>query len=146
MANFGIAEELVVETESLSTGERTRSSARRDTLSTTEDTIALTSLPSTGVPGTTVVAIIPATEAIDVTMGENYITDFVAFIDIPVTVNTRQVSLHEISEAVPAIGTPIASLQQYNLSSDFVSDLTLQELATVRFGFGARISRTEVRM
>lgn len=126
MANFGIAEELVVETESSLTGERTKSSARRDTLSTTEDTISLTSLPPTREPGTTVVATIPAADAIDVAAAENYISDFVAYIDIPVTVNTRQVSQRDLAGAVPAIGSPIAILPQYNLSSDFVSDLTLR--------------------
>jgi molecular chaperone HtpG len=43
MANFGIADILTVETESAITGERTRTSARRDTLSTSEDTIELLS-------------------------------------------------------------------------------------------------------
>src|SRR5688572_30854812 len=40
MANFGIAEDLVVETESARTGERTLCSAARSTLSVTEECIS----------------------------------------------------------------------------------------------------------
>src|SRR3954464_9511579 len=50
MANFGIAEDLVVETESARTRQRTICQASRLTLSVTDECISFESLPSTGSP------------------------------------------------------------------------------------------------
>jgi molecular chaperone HtpG len=130
MANFGIAEELVVETESSLTGERTRSSARRDTLSTTEDTISLTTLASTGTPGTTVTARVGAPQTIDVATAIGYITEVVGYIDIPVTVNGTTVSLHNLAEAVPETGETMATLVDHDLSTEFVADASLRVART----------------
>ncbi len=58
MANFGIAEQVTVETESAQTGERTFCSAARSTLSVTEDCISFERIQNTGNPGTKVTAVI----------------------------------------------------------------------------------------
>jgi molecular chaperone HtpG len=99
MANFGIADELVVETESAVTGERTRSSAQRETLSTTEECIEVAPMNATGSPGTTVRARI--SEGLDVGEATGYITDFVAFVDVPVLVNGTLVSRQALIDQVP---------------------------------------------
>ena len=51
MANFGIARDLTVETESATSGERTKCYAVRDNLSATEDCIDIEPLASTGYQG-----------------------------------------------------------------------------------------------
>ncbi len=130
MANFGIADELVVETESSFTGERTLSSARRDTLSTTDDTISLTSVTPTGIPGTTVTASVSAPQTIDVATAISYITEFVGFIDIPVTVNGTTVSLRNLSDAVKKIGEPMGTLVDQELPTEFVADVALRVALT----------------
>jgi len=100
MANFGIARELVVETESAITGERTRSSAERDTLSTTEDCIVMEAMEATGQPGTTVRALI-SDGGVNVDEAVRYISDFVGLVDVPVTVNGAVVSRQTLLDAVP---------------------------------------------
>jgi len=122
MANFGIADELVVETESAITGERTRSTARRDTLSTTEDTIVLQTLPPSGEPGTTVTVTVGAANPVAVTTAVSYITDFVTYVNIPVIVNDVTVSMRELEQALPDDGDVIADLADHALSGDFRAD------------------------
>ena len=60
MANFGVASELTVTTESSKTGQGTRSSVEREKLSATEPCISIETLPSEGHPGTTVEIVIDA--------------------------------------------------------------------------------------
>lgn len=124
MANFGIAESMVVETESR--GQRTRSSADRRTLSTSEDTITLESLLPQGEPGTVVRAQIPADSPVNVAQATAYITDFVAFVDIPVFVNGHQVNTGSIDDAVPSRGDVLLESIGHELSTDFTTDLTIR--------------------
>ena len=102
MANFGIADQIELETESALTGTRTRSSARRETLSATEDCIELAALDPTGTPGTTVRAFMPPDKPVDVTEATAYITDFVQLVEIPVLVNGDLVSQRPLETKVPA--------------------------------------------
>jgi molecular chaperone HtpG len=99
MANFGIAEELIVETESAATGERTRSSAQRATLSTANDCIEVTSLTTRSEPGTAVHARFGDT--INVAEATQYISEFVRFVDVPVRVNGEVLSQHDLADEVP---------------------------------------------
>ena len=101
MANFGIAEELHVETESVCTNERTLCAAFRSTLSVTEDCIKFEPQPSTGVPGTSVTAIMQSDKAIHIAEAQSYISQFVAFLPIDVYVNNEKVSGQSIEESVP---------------------------------------------
>ena len=100
MANFGIAEELHVETESAVTDERTRCSAYRSTLSVTEDCISFEHRDSTGNPGTSVTAVMPEGQVLDKAKAEAYISEFVAFLEIDVFVNGRKASGNPIEDAV----------------------------------------------
>lgn len=106
MANFGIAEELKVETESARTGERTVCSASRSTLSVTEDCIAFEKRPTAGTPGTTVTAVIQSGKSINVAEAETYIAQFVSFLPIDVKVNGRIVSRQSIEDSVPYLARP----------------------------------------
>lgn len=103
MANFGIAEELTVETESAATRERTFCSAAKSTLSVTEDCIAFEKRASTGSAGTTVTATVQSGKSINVAEAAKYITQFVSFLPIDVKVNGHVVSRQDIDNSVPAL-------------------------------------------
>ena len=92
MANFGIAEELHVQTESAITNERTECSAKRSTLSVTEDCITFEELESKGSPGTSVMAVIPEVGILNVSEAVAYISEFVAFLSTDVFVNGHKAS------------------------------------------------------
>lgn len=101
MANFGVASELFVVTEPALGGERCTSRAVRETLSATQNCIEITTEAATGSPGTTVTAIISREHRLDVPGAVSYITQFVRFLDFPVTVNGVVVSQRDILTAVP---------------------------------------------
>ena len=111
MANFGIAEELHVETEDICKGERTACSAFRSTLSVTEDCISFEAQASTGNPGTRVTAILQSDNPIHVQQAEAYISQFVAYLPIDVYVNGRMASGQPIDESVPALANKTWSVQ-----------------------------------
>lgn len=103
MANFGIAEELTVESESAVAGGRTRCRAQRSTLSVTEDCITFDVIPSTGTPGTQVSATMQAGKSIDVDQAVAYLKAFVEYLDIEVLINGALVSKQPMEDAVPRI-------------------------------------------
>jgi len=100
MSNFGIADALRLETESVVTGERTRSSAQRETLSATEDCIELASTDPMGEPGTRVTATMPA-GTVNVEEATGYISDFVGLVSVPVFVNGELVSQQALESQLP---------------------------------------------
>jgi len=103
MANFGIAEELAVITESTSSGERTSCRARRSTLSVTEDCIEFRPESCTGQPGTQVTAVMQANKLVNVQQAINFIKEFVEFLPIPVRVNGTVVSQNSIESSIPRL-------------------------------------------
>jgi molecular chaperone HtpG len=103
MANFGIAEELIVESESAVNGARTRCKAQRSTLSVTEDCIDFENLDSQQSPGTKVSAMMQTGKSIDVAQAVSYLKGFVAYLDIEVTINGELVSRQPIEDAVPRL-------------------------------------------
>jgi molecular chaperone HtpG len=103
MANFGIAEELSVETESAFNKERTFCSANRSTLSVTEDCIIRRTLDPTGSAGTIITAIIQDGKSINVKEAEHYISEFVKFLPIDVSVNSKLVSKNPIVDGIPRL-------------------------------------------
>ena len=126
MANFGIAEELHVETESALTNERTTCVAYRSTLSVTEDCISFEAQSSTGSPGTTVTAIMQSNKAVNISEAQNYISQFVAFLPIDVYVNGGKVSGQPIEDAVPTlISTWSVSERDVDFGSSFRADIDL---------------------
>ncbi len=92
MANFGVADELTVESESAITGERTLSSVRKSELSTENQSISVRSITQKGVPGTTVQSRIHTTKAVSVQEARKYLHEFVEFVDIPVYFNGEKLS------------------------------------------------------
>lgn len=131
MANFGIAAQLDVETESLATQERTRCMARRDTLSVTEDCISFDELVPIGQPGTTVKAEMQSEHPVDVSAATAYVIEFVANVDVPVYVNGRLVSQQPLDGLVPEL--PVAwrfEGQAVEIGPGFEADVRLTGAAS----------------
>ncbi len=103
MANFGIAETLVVVSESACNGERTECRATRSTLSVTEECIDFRALETMGAPGTQVSATMQPGKDIDVAQAVAYVKAFVAHLQIEVRVNGEFVSRQPIEESVPRL-------------------------------------------
>ena len=103
MANLGIADQLVVETESSATGERTICRANRADLYLKRDCIEREFAASRGTSGTTITAHIAVGEEIDVQAARNYIADFVSLVDIPVRVNGAVVSQKSAEDLIPQV-------------------------------------------
>ncbi len=120
MANFGIASALTVISESALDGQRTRCRAERDTLSATEDCIDMIAEPSTGQPGTTVIADIPANTPVNTNEATSYITEFVRYLDIVVTANGNRVSQDSFENSVIK---PSAGWSDYTDSVELSSQL-----------------------
>jgi molecular chaperone HtpG len=103
MANFGIASQLQVLTESAKNAIRTKCEAIRDNLSATEKCIDLNTIPSTGMPGTEVVARVRDDVSVNVNEATEYIKSFIKFVDLPIFVNDVIVSQQPIESAVPSV-------------------------------------------
>ncbi len=126
MANFGIAEELVVETESLGGTERIRCKAARSTLSATDDCISFESEVATGNPGTIVTATVQAGQSINVDQAVSYIAEFVMFLPIPVIINGQERSRRSYSEIVPQLPVHWSyEAQMADLGRGFAGDVHL---------------------
>lgn len=127
MANFGIADTLEVTTESAITGERTRCVAKRDELKFNQDCIETERLPTTGSPGTEIIAsIVPGTQ-IDVLAVKAYVAEFVSLLDTPVLVNGELVSGQPIEQLV----TPVSAAwseerKNESLSPRLVADVSIK--------------------
>ena len=92
LANFGVADELSVESESAVTGERTLSSVRRADLSTETEGISVTPIDPIGHPGTTVQARLAGDSRVTAEEARQYLRDFVEFVGIPVLFNGENIS------------------------------------------------------
>ena len=92
MANFGVADELSVESESVSTGERTLSSVRKSELSTETEGISVKPITQKGEPGTTVRARLAPMSGVSVRDARTYLREFVEFVDVPVLFNDDNLS------------------------------------------------------
>ena len=103
MANFGIADRLVVETESVISGERTVCRAERSELDLKRDCIEREFAAPTGVPGTRITAHIASGEQISVQSASDYIAEFVSLVDIPVRVNGAVVSQKAVEDLIPRV-------------------------------------------
>jgi len=131
MANFGIAEELVVVSESALNQERTRCLAKRSTLSVTEECIDFLGEKATGMPGTHITAIMQGDKQINVKQARTYLLEFVAYLPLRVSINDEVVSGRNFSDAVP----PLAETWSFNdraadLGAGISADVTITGAAT----------------
>lgn len=100
MANFGIADELTMETEAVGGECRFRTNAAKNRLSLREDCVDFRRLPATGQPGTRVEALIGTGSEIDVERAKRYIAEFVQLSDIPIVANGEVVSQRNVLDLV----------------------------------------------
>lgn len=103
MANFGIADKLLVETESSVSGERTICRAEKEKLDLKRECIQREFLSPTGVAGTTITAAVAGGQEINVQAAREYITEFVALVDVPVIVNGSLVSRKAPEDIIPEV-------------------------------------------
>lgn len=92
MANFGVADELSVESESAMQHERTVSAVRKSELSTDTKSISLVPKEPRCEPGTIVRAALAPQSRISVHEARTFLHGFVEFVDVPVTFNGEQLS------------------------------------------------------
>ena len=92
MANFGVADELSVESESAVTGKRTLSSVQKSELSTETQSISIRATSQKGEPGTVVRAHLTPTSGVSVQEARKYLHEFVEFVDLPVLFNDEKIS------------------------------------------------------
>ena len=92
MANFGVADELSVESESANIQERTASSVRKTELSTDTKSISLVPKEPRGTPGTTVTALLAPECRMAIEEAQAFLHSFVEFLDVPVRFNGEQLS------------------------------------------------------
>ena len=102
MANFGVADELSVESESATTGERTLSSVLKSELSTDTAGISVTPVERLGEPGTKVRARLASENGLSIEDARTYLREFVEFVDIPVFFNTEKISGASYRSALPS--------------------------------------------
>ena len=102
LANFGVADELTVESESAVTGERTLSSVRRADLSTETEGISVTPIEPAGCPGTIVRARLADDSRVSAQDARQYLHNFVEFVGIPVLFNSENISGYGHREALPS--------------------------------------------
>ena len=102
LANFGIADELEVESESARMSERTLSSVRKAELSTDKQSISVVATEATGVPGTIVRARLASGSANTVDDAREYLRSFVEFVDVPVFFNGEKLSGASHRTALPS--------------------------------------------
>lgn len=126
LANFGIAEELQVETESAVTHQRTRSAVRKDELSTDTEGISMTPIEPTGEPGTAVTAFFDSEHRVNADEARSYLREFVEFVDVPVLFNEERLSGSSLREVLPSERSAWSETQaQVSLAGLLVGDLQL---------------------
>lgn len=126
MANFGIASELEIVTESAISGVRSKCKALRDSLSTRDDCIEISPEKSTGQPGTTVSAKLMQEGAINIGQAEQYIEQFVKYLPIKVTLNGSLQSGKHLNEAVPNIAASwVIDQPRCSIGLSVIADISL---------------------
>lgn len=112
MANFGVCSSLSVETRHIESGITLISSARRDDLKIAQDCIDLERITDAREPGTLIVADLDPTYQIDEAVACEYLSQYVRFLPVPVTVNGRIISQEAFEDTLAGKATgfePVSS-------------------------------------
>ena len=102
MANFGVADELSVESESANNHERTASWVRKSELSTDTESISLVSKEPRGEPGTIVKALLAPESRMSIQEARAFLQGFVEFLDVPVGFNGELLSGSSYRAVLPS--------------------------------------------
>ncbi len=123
MANFGIATELEVVTESLVTRERTRSFARREELSTSKECISIEELSPTGMPGTVVNAL--SGSAINVPEAVRYLQSFIMHVPFPIRINGDVASQRSYDSSIPQVEGARSEICNKQVCQGLIADVLI---------------------
>ncbi|MYF46705.1 MAG: ATP-binding protein [Rhodobacteraceae bacterium] len=102
MANFGIADQLCLETESFKFNQRTKSKLKRSDISTEKDSISLEQVEPLNKVGTTVIAKLEPDCNINIKEAKEFLKQFVEFVDIPVYFNEEKLSGNSFRSVLPS--------------------------------------------
>ncbi len=131
MANFGVADELSVESESASIPARTESRVRKSELSTDTESISIAPKDSRGEPGTIVKALLAPGISISVEEARQFLQGFVEFLDIPVMFNGDNLSGAAPKSALPSERNAWAErLEEVSLAGIVSGDLEVRGMAS----------------
>ena len=130
MANFGVADELSVESESAVTGERTVSSVRKSELSTETQSIAVRQASGRNTPGTVVRAHLNSGCGVTVHDARSYLGEFVEFVDVPVIFNGERLSGASHRAVLPSERHAWSYRQRVTLAGLISGDLELRGMAS----------------
>ncbi|MCY4531196.1 MAG: ATP-binding protein [Gammaproteobacteria bacterium] len=131
MANFGVADELRVESESAVTGERTTSSVKKSELDTEAESIRIVPMTATGEAGTEVEAQLSLESTMSIEDARRFLHSFVEFVDIPVLFNGEQLSGSKHRATLPSERhTWMERVSQASLGGALTGDLELMGMAS----------------
>ncbi len=118
MANFGVCDELTIETNSVENGSSfLRSFARREELQIGADCIQLKTIDGLKPQGTTVTAHLDPANQISVAQAEEYLLPYVGSLKVPVFLNGKLISQKTVGERLEMGTRPFAVLETRNGSS-----------------------------
>lgn len=129
MANFGVADALSVDSESV-TGRRTLSSVRKSELSTDAQNISVKSVDSRGEPGTTVRAHLASASKMSIPDAKKYIIEFVEFVDVPVIFNGTEISRKPHRSVLPSEKRAWTVRERVSISDMLFGDLEVRGMAS----------------
>lgn len=126
MANFGIAGELKIETESIDSRERHVSHVKVDDLELNKDCISCIPITATGEFGTEITAVLLPGQNLDIAQATAYIMEFASALPVPLHVNGALISQQPIESLVPMV--PQAwehESQDVSLGSHLIADIKI---------------------
>ncbi|QNA90710.1 ATP-binding protein [Massilia sp. Dwa41.01b] len=127
MANFGIADVLEVESESVVTGERTKCIAHLENLKFNQDCIETEQLSPVGFPGTRVKARIISQNQVSEVEAKRYVAEFVSLLSIDVFLNGELLSRQSTERFLPRFsGVAREVLLAATISSRLVADVVFE--------------------
>ena len=98
MANFGVCKSLKVVTHFMNGDETIETFALRENLSVTEECIDVKTIKEKREPGTTIIAELDHTVKFDLGQALKYLSPYVKYVQIPITINENKVSQNDFSE------------------------------------------------
>lgn len=126
MANFGVCNKLVIETESVETNERIISDVEKSKLSITQDCINIQKVSPTKEYGTKIIVSLDDNVDINLEQAKNYLSSYVKHLPVTVKINDEVISLLSIIEQFE---DTTASLQKSSIQyrfKEFKADVLVQ--------------------
>ena len=130
MANFGVCSYLRVETRHIDSDTTLISSAKREDLKIAQDCVDLDRVADGREPGTLVVANLDSENLIDASVARNYLSQYVRFLRVPVSVNGQVISQDTYEDALTGGISDFKQISRRRVSSgdyDIILDVAVDE-------------------